>query len=116
MKHFQMVENISFYLYMHHTCFKCTNIYVQKKWTHEILYFVQLYNEPIKPISMMFNESLAILMCMCHFAKSNLSIVEQVRGAIHMKGTTTLSRRNVVCCMNAHPKCVWMANYLQFYV
>jgi hypothetical protein len=55
---------------------------------------------------MMFNESLAILMCMCHFAKSNLSIVEQVRGAIHMKGTTTLSRRNVVCCMNAHPKCV----------
>ncbi len=48
---------------------------------------MQLSNEPMKLVSMMLNESLAILMCMCHFAKSNSSIVEQARGAIDMKGT-----------------------------
>jgi len=35
MEYFQPFENISSYLYMHHTCFKPHDIYVQKTQTHE---------------------------------------------------------------------------------
>ncbi len=48
---------------------------------------------------MMLNESLAILMCMCHFAKSNSSIVEQARGAIDMKGDINTYKEHLKFCL-----------------
>ncbi len=50
------LENISSYLYVHHTHFKHYGIHAQKTRTHEITNFVQILNELMKLVSLCYDQ------------------------------------------------------------